>query len=77
MKKGQRVRLRFIGAGQFLHPMHMHGMSFKIVGTDGNPVPPAAELTKDTLPITPGSATMSSSPGTMRADLYAGSNLIK
>lgn len=54
VKKGQRVRLRFIGAGQFLHPMHLHGMSFKIVGTDGNPVPPTAQLTKDTLPITPG-----------------------
>ncbi|MDI6772310.1 MAG: copper oxidase [bacterium] len=54
VKKGQRVRLRFVGAGQFLHPMHLHGMFFKIVATDGNPVPPAAQLTKDTLPITPG-----------------------
>jgi len=52
-KKAQRVRLRFVGAGQFLHPMHLHGMFFKIVATDGNPVP-AAQLTKDTLPVTPG-----------------------
>lgn len=54
VKKGQRVRLRFIGAGQFLHPMHLHGMAFTIVATDGHPVPAAAQLTKDTLPITPG-----------------------
>ena len=54
VKKGQRVRLRFVGAGQYLHPMHLHGMSFKITATDGNPVPVAAQLTKDTLPITPG-----------------------
>src|SRR3989338_3300666 len=35
-KVGQKVRLRFIGAGQLLHPMHLHGFPFKIVATDGN-----------------------------------------
>lgn len=53
VKKDQRVRLRFVGAGQFLHPMHLHGMFFKIVATDGNPVPPAAQLTKDTMQVGP------------------------
>jgi len=40
VKQGQRVRLRFIGMGQFVHPMHLHGFPFKIVATDGHPVPP-------------------------------------
>lgn len=54
VKKGQRVRIRFIGAGQFAHPMHLHGFPFKIVATDGYPVPEQAQLTKDTLNVAPG-----------------------
>ncbi len=54
VKRGQRVRLRFIGAGQFSHPMHIHGGPFKIVATDGHPVPPGAQLTKDTVLVGPG-----------------------
>ena len=54
VKKGQRVRLRFIAIGQFVHPMHLHGMPFKIVATDGHPVPVAAQLTKDTVSVAPG-----------------------
>ncbi len=54
VKKGARVRLRFISAGNFAHPMHVHGFPFKIVATDGHPVPPAAQLTKDTVNVSPG-----------------------
>ena len=54
VKKGERVRLRFIGIGQFIHPMHLHGFPFKIVATDGHPVPEAAQLTKDTVSVAPG-----------------------
>lgn len=54
VKVGQRVRLRLMGIGQFVHPMHLHGMPFKIVATDGHPVPEAAQLTKDTVSVTPG-----------------------
>ncbi len=54
VKQGQRVRIRFIGAGQFEHPMHLHGMPFKIVATDGYPVPEVAQLTKDVIPVHPG-----------------------
>lgn len=54
VKVGQRVRLRFIGIGQFIHPMHLHGFPFKIIATDGHPVSEAAQLTKDTLSIAPG-----------------------
>jgi len=54
VKKGQLVRLRLVGTGQFIHPMHLHGLPFKIVATDGHPVPEAAQLTKDTLSVAPG-----------------------
>lgn len=54
VKTGESVRIRFIGAGQFAHPMHIHGGSFRIVATDGNPVPRAAQLRKDTVMVAPG-----------------------
>lgn len=54
VKVGDVVRLRLAGIGQFTHPMHLHGASFKIVATDGNPVPEAAQLTKDTIAVNPG-----------------------
>jgi FtsP/CotA-like multicopper oxidase with cupredoxin domain len=54
VQKGQRVRLRLIGIGQFIHPIHLHGVAFKIVATDGHPVPEAAQLTKDTVSVAPG-----------------------
>jgi FtsP/CotA-like multicopper oxidase with cupredoxin domain len=54
VKVGQRVRLRLMSIGQFVHPMHLHGMAFKIVATDGHPVPEAAQLTKDTVSVAPG-----------------------
>src|SRR3990167_2169299 len=53
-KVGQRVRLRFIGAGQLIHPMHLHGFPFKIVATDGNDVPLSAQWTKDVISVAPG-----------------------
>ena len=54
VKKGDVVRLRFIGIGQFIHPMHLHGVPFKVVATDGHPVPEMAQLTKDTISVAPG-----------------------
>lgn len=53
-KVGQRVRLRLIGSGQMAHPIHLHGFSFRIVATDGRPVPAAAQLVKDTVNVSPG-----------------------
>ncbi len=54
VKVGQKVRLRLVGSGQFIHPMHLHGQPFQIVATDGNPVPEAARLMKDTVLVGPG-----------------------
>jgi len=54
VKKGQLVRLRLAGIGQFVHPIHLHGVPFRIVATDGHSVPKAAQLTKDTVLVSPG-----------------------
>lgn len=54
VKRGEVVRLRLENVGQFTHPMHLHGAFFKVVATDGNPVPEAAQLTKDTIAVNPG-----------------------
>jgi len=55
MKVGQRILLRFIGSNNnFVHPMHVHGGPFRIVETDGNLVPPSAQIEKDTVEVGPG-----------------------
>ena len=53
-KVGDRILFRLIGSGQFIHPIHIHGGPFEIAATDGNPVPAAARLTKDTVLVGPG-----------------------
>lgn len=53
IREGERVLLRMINAGHLAHPVHMHGHSFKIVATDGNPVPEGMEWTRDTVLIGP------------------------
>jgi FtsP/CotA-like multicopper oxidase with cupredoxin domain len=55
MRVGERVRIRFIGSNNnFVHPMHVHGGPFRIVETDGNPVPRGGRWTKDTVNVGPG-----------------------
>jgi uncharacterized cupredoxin-like copper-binding protein len=51
---GERVPIRLVNLGQMTHPMHMHGHPFRIVATDGYPVPEAQALTKDVVNIGPG-----------------------
>ena len=53
VREGERVLLRLINAGHMPHPIHLHGHSFRIVATDGNPVPQGMEWTKDTVLIGP------------------------
>ena len=54
VQQGQRVRIRLYGIGQFVHPVHLHGMPFKLVAIDGLPVPEAAQLSMDTISVAPG-----------------------
>ncbi|MFY9468676.1 MAG: copper oxidase [Solirubrobacterales bacterium] len=37
VKAGDRFSLRLINAGQFAHPLHLHGTAFRIVARDGHP----------------------------------------
>lgn len=54
VQRGQRVLLRLINLGNLTHAMHLHGHTFRIVATDGNPVPPQGQWLKDTVHISPG-----------------------
>ncbi len=54
VKKGQRVRVRLANVGQFTHPMHLHGMNFKIVAYDGVLLPPEQQIVRNTVPVNPG-----------------------
>jgi FtsP/CotA-like multicopper oxidase with cupredoxin domain len=54
VKEGDKILIRLMNMGAMPHPIHIHGHSFKIVATDGNPVPPDAQLTKDTVLVAPG-----------------------
>src|SRR3546814_1296318 len=38
-KKGDFIRLRLIGAGEFVHSIHIHGHVFKVAFKDGHPLP--------------------------------------
>ena len=52
VKRGQRVLFRLVGAGQFVHPMHLHGTDFAVVAKDGHPL--ASPYKADVVQVAPG-----------------------
>jgi FtsP/CotA-like multicopper oxidase with cupredoxin domain len=55
LRVGETLLVRFIGTNSgFIHPMHIHGGPFRIVETDGNPVPAEGQWVKDTVNVGPG-----------------------
>jgi FtsP/CotA-like multicopper oxidase with cupredoxin domain len=52
VKAGQRVLLRFVGAGQFTHPMHLHGTAFTVIAKDGHPL--SSPYKADVVNVAPG-----------------------
>lgn len=52
VRTGQRVLLRLIGAGQFEHPMHLHGTTFDVVAIDGHPL--KVPIERDVQPVSSG-----------------------
>ena len=54
VKQGQRVRIRFANLSMDNHPIHFHGHSFRLTGTDGGPVPPSAQWSMSTVDVPPG-----------------------
>jgi manganese oxidase len=53
VKEGERVRLRFLNAGETMETIHLHGHDMLVVGRDGNPFHPLARFYVDTLTIGP------------------------
>ncbi len=42
VRQGDRVRLRFVNMGMDHHPLHIHGYTFQVTGTEGGRIPEAA-----------------------------------
>jgi FtsP/CotA-like multicopper oxidase with cupredoxin domain/plastocyanin len=53
LAEGEKILLRVINAGHHAHPIHIHGHTFKLVATDGNPIPMGMEWLKDTVLVGP------------------------
>jgi FtsP/CotA-like multicopper oxidase with cupredoxin domain len=42
VRQGDRVRIRFVNLGMDHHPMHLHGYTFNVTGTEGGRIPQTA-----------------------------------
>ena len=49
------VLIHIANDGSLLHPMHLHGYHFEVVGEDGFPLAPQNRYMADTLVVAPGS----------------------
>ena len=52
---GDWVLIHMANDGSLLHPMHLHGYHFQVVGEDGFPLTPQNRYMADTLVVAPGS----------------------
>lgn len=52
VKKGERVRIRFVNISNLAHPMHLHGTDFRIIAEDSHPL--AQPRIVNTIDIAPG-----------------------
>lgn len=55
VEEGDRVRVRFLNAGETMESIHTHGHDMLVTHIDGNPIPPSARYYVDTLLIGPAS----------------------
>ena len=49
VKRGERVRLRFVNLGMDHHPMHLHGNTWRVTGTEGGRIPASAWIPGNTV----------------------------
>jgi hypothetical protein len=49
VKLGERVRIRMVNLGMDHHPIHLHGNTYYVTGTEGGRVPPAAWTPQNTV----------------------------
>jgi FtsP/CotA-like multicopper oxidase with cupredoxin domain len=54
-ERGDWVLIHMANDGELLHPMHLHGFHFEVVGEDGFPLTTSNRYMADTLVIAPGS----------------------
>ncbi len=55
VSQGDRVRIRFGNLSNLhSHPIHIHGYTWKVVGTEGGPIPEGAQLPGNTVDVAPG-----------------------
>jgi FtsP/CotA-like multicopper oxidase with cupredoxin domain len=54
IREGQRVRIRLANLSMDNHPIHFHGHTFKLTGTEGGAIPPSAQWPMDTVDVPPG-----------------------
>ena len=52
---GDTIRWRWVNPTDSPHPIHLHGHTFKITGTEGGTIPPSAQWPADTVNVPPGS----------------------
>lgn len=56
VNQGDRVRIRFANlSNQNAHPIHLHGYTWMVVGTEGGPIPESAQWPGNTVNVPPGS----------------------
>lgn len=54
VKLGDRVRIRIANLSLMAHPIHLHGHTFKVTGTDGGRIPDSAQWPAATITVSPG-----------------------
>ncbi len=52
VRKGQRIRIRYMNEGQIIHPMNLHGLAQLIIAKDGRQL--AQPYVVDTIDVAPG-----------------------
>jgi FtsP/CotA-like multicopper oxidase with cupredoxin domain len=55
VRTGQRVRIRIGNLSMDDHPIHIHGHTFRVTGTDGGPIPSSAQWPEATVLVPVGS----------------------
>lgn len=56
VNQGDRVRIRLINMSMDNHPIHLHGHTWLVVGTEAGPIPASAQWPGNTVDVAPGSS---------------------
>jgi FtsP/CotA-like multicopper oxidase with cupredoxin domain len=54
VRQGNRVRIRFANLTMDSHPIHIHGHTWRVVGTEGGPISESAQWPGNTINVPPG-----------------------